>query len=147
MPCHALQRPCTRKIRGFSHLALVWGAGEVSVQGETSSSCSQARADQLCTVTQIWSLQRESAGTTNTAAGYLPLEVLLAQMLVYLVLLLALQDLLVSTRQAVVWPIWNLISPTVGSCHFPTAQGITEEEQGEPSSRLVRALRTQSRPL
>lgn len=45
-PCHV-----TRKINVFSHLAWLWEAGKVSVQGDTSSSCSQAHADQLCTVT------------------------------------------------------------------------------------------------
>lgn len=62
-------------------------------------------------------------------------------------LLLELQDLLVSLRQASVWPILSLISPTAESYHFPTAQSMSEEGRGEPLGRLAFALSTQNRPL
>lgn len=60
---------------------------------------------------------------------------------------LELQCLLVSTRQAPVWPILSLVSPTAALCHPPTAQGNTEDEQGESWSRLACVLGTQSRSL
>lgn len=62
-------------------------------------------------------------------------------------LLLELQDLSVSLRQASVWDNLSLISPIAGSYHFPTAQSMSEEERGEPLGRLAFALCTQSRPL
>lgn len=65
----------------------------------------------------------------------------------HLALPLELQDLLVSTTQAEVRPISSPMLPMVGSCHFPMVQGVIEEEQGEPLSRLIHALGTQSRPL
>lgn len=76
----------------------------------------------------------EGVGTINTAAGYLPSEV--AQMLV---LLLELQEPLVSTTQAAVWFILSLIPPTGRSCHCPTAQGITEQDWGEAAPWAHRA--------
>lgn len=53
---------------------------------------------------------------------------------------------MVSLRQALVWPILNLISPTEGSYHFPRAQRVSEEER-EPLGKLALALSTQDRPL
>lgn len=136
MPGHAPQRPYTRKIKGFSHLALLQGAGKVSVQGDTSSSCSQACAVQLRTVTQI-TVSAKGISWCNKYCSRIPALRGTACSDAHLVLLLEFQDLSVSTRKASGWPILSLISPTVGSCHFPMAQGITEEEQGNARADLL----------
>lgn len=76
VPRHALQRPYTMKINGFSHLALLPGVGNIITgslfRGILQAPAARPIADQLHTVTQIWCLQREFVGTANTAAGYLP---------------------------------------------------------------------------
>lgn len=79
MPCRTLQRPNTRKIKGFflwTSLRGSRGQRYPPAQRDISNSCSQTRADQLHVVTQIRSLQRELVAAAKTAAGHPPLEAL-----------------------------------------------------------------------